>query len=73
LTAEPERTGEAESPADGELDAAKLAVAAELAETAPAEEGAGLTAEESASEHSATEESAAEEAATEEAPEDKQN
>jgi hypothetical protein len=50
-----------------------LAVAAELAETAPAEEGAGLTAEESASEHSATEESAAEEAATEEAPEDKQN
>jgi N utilization substance protein A len=55
---EPEDTGEAASPADGELEAARLAAEAEPTETAPAEEGA---------------EPAAEEAVTEEAPEDKQN
>jgi N utilization substance protein A len=58
LTAEPENTGEAESPADGELEAAKLAADAEPTETASAEQNAAV-----ATEHGATEE----------APEDKQN
>jgi N utilization substance protein A len=58
LAAEPENTGEAESPVDGELEAARLAAEAEPAEAAPAAEGAGPSSEE---------------AATEEAPEDKQS
>ena len=63
LAAEPENTGEAESPVDGELEAARLAAEAEPAEAAPAAEGAGPSSEEAATE----------EAATEEAPEDKQS
>jgi N utilization substance protein A len=62
LAAEPENTGEAESPADGELEAARLAaIGAPIGGpigTAPAEEGA---------------EPATKEVATEEAPEDKQS
>jgi hypothetical protein len=46
LAAEPENTGEAESPADGELEAARLAAEAEPAETAPAEEDAEAATEE---------------------------
>jgi hypothetical protein len=46
LAAEPENTGEAESPADGELEAAKLAAEAEPADTAPAEEDAEAATEE---------------------------
>src|SRR5208337_3283659 len=45
LAAEPESTGEAESPADGELEAARLAAEAEPTGTAPAEEGAELATE----------------------------
>src|SRR5208337_3732072 len=63
LTEEPASTGEAESPADGELEAARLAAEAEPTETAAAEEGA----------RPSTEEAATEEPAAEEAPEDKQS
>ena len=55
LAAEPDSPGEAVSPEDGELEAAKLAAEAEPTETAPAADA----------------ELATEEAATEEAPEDK--
>ena len=73
LATEPENAGEAESPADGELEAvklerARLSAEAEPAESAPAEESARPAAEESA-----TEESATERVATEEAPEDKRS
>ncbi len=40
LAAEPENAGEAASPADGELEAARLAAEAEPTETAPAEDAA---------------------------------
>ncbi len=46
LAAEPENTGEAESPADGELEAARLAAEAEPADTAPAEKDAEAATEE---------------------------
>ncbi len=44
--AEPENTGEAESPAEGELEAARLAAEAEPSGTAPAEEVAEAATEE---------------------------
>jgi len=45
VAAEPEDTGEAESPADGELEAARLAAEAEPADTAPAGEDAEAATE----------------------------
>ena len=56
-----------ELPAEGGLEAGPLSVDAEAAETAPADESAGLSMEEAPAEEAATEA-----AATEEAPEDKQ-
>jgi N utilization substance protein A len=56
LVGDPENTGEATSPGDGELDAARLAAEADSAATEPIADA----------------ESATEEVATEEAPEDKQ-
>jgi N utilization substance protein A len=71
LAGEPGNAGEAASPGDGELEAARLAAEAELSGTS-VEEAAWPESGESASTDSESKESATEEAATEEAPEDKQ-